>query len=482
MQEPNEEHPGPASLEHWPALPGGKEKLSLPQLEARLRTLKKKKVRRGRVALALVLIDLLSIVVAFMIASLIRTEAMNWLQIGRSLEVFIPIYYAISLNLNVHNAQVVESPKISIWKVVGASATTAMSVILVIFFLGASEYFSRQIFAVGVGLSIVLMVAGRLLVAWQGRRYLGPSPYAHLCIYDQVELTERSGPGAIQAAQLDLHPDLNDIDFITRLGKMAESMDKVIVHCRPERRAEWVRVLQCLDVDTELAWPELDQLQPIALRYRGGSVSLQITTGKLKWHQRFLKRTFDLAISLAILPGLLPLLALVALAVRLESKGPVFFRQPRIGLGNRPFIMLKFRSMYVDKCDDRGTGGTQLNDARVTRVGAFIRRTSIDELPQFLNVLKGDMSIVGPRPHPPKAMAGGSLFWEVDLDYWRRHVLKPGITGLAQVRGHRGNTFSEQHLRDRLESDLEYVENWSLLGDLGIFLRTLTVSVHKNAF
>ncbi len=138
--------------------------------------------------------------------------------------------------------------------------------------------------------------------------------------------------------------------------------------------------------------------------------------------------------------------------------------------------------MRTDASDSDGTQSAQRTDLRVTRVGKFIRRTSIDELPQLLNVLVGNMSIVGPRPHALGSLAGDTLFWDASTHYWVRHALKPGITGLAQVRGHRGATETIDDLDKRVRADLEYVENWSLANDLLIILRTFRVMIHKNAF
>jgi lipopolysaccharide/colanic/teichoic acid biosynthesis glycosyltransferase len=172
----------------------------------------------------------------------------------------------------------------------------------------------------------------------------------------------------------------------------------------------------------------------------------------------------------------------VALLIKLESRGPVLFRQIRVGQGNRQFSIYKFRSMRVEALDQDGRRSARRDDDRVTRVGRFIRRTSIDELPQIFNVLKGDMSIVGPRPHALGSLAGDTPFWEVTSHYWVRHALKPGITGLAQVRGLRGATDTPEHLTDRVRADLEYLSNWSLADDILIVLRTLRVIVHKNAY
>ena len=145
-------------------------------------------------------------------------------------------------------------------------------------------------------------------------------------------------------------------------------------------------------------------------------------------------------------------------------------------------MILKFRTMHMALSDHKADRLTEKDDPRVTRIGAFLRRTSIDELPQLFNVLKGDMSIVGPRPHAAAAKAAQSLYWEVDERYWARHCIKPGMTGLAQVRGHRGPTDRHEDLINRLQSDLEYVTNWSIWRDLRIIVATLRVLAHDNAF
>ncbi len=186
--------------------------------------------------------------------------------------------------------------------------------------------------------------------------------------------------------------------------------------------------------------------------------------------RRRAKRAGDILLAITALAILLPLLLLIALLVRLESPGPVLFRQRRVGLGNAVFDILKFRTMQVQP-----TGPLRQvskGDRRVTRVGAFLRRTSLDELPQLLNVLRGDMSLVGPRPHAPGTRAGGRLFEHVSPAYAARHRMKPGLTGLAQVRGWRGETDTEEKLLRRIECDLEYIETWSLRRDLQILFRT----------
>nr|WP_253072612.1 sugar transferase [Sphingomonas sp. H160509] len=173
---------------------------------------------------------------------------------------------------------------------------------------------------------------------------------------------------------------------------------------------------------------------------------------------------------------------LTALVIKCDSRGPIFFRQQRVGRGNALFEVFKFRSMRVEQSDASGTVSASRDDVRITRVGRVIRATSIDELPQLLNVLFGSMSIVGPRPHALGSLAGQQLFWEVDERYWHRHALKPGITGLAQVRGFRGATHERSDLTRRLQADLEYIIGWSVLRDFAILISTVRVVVHRNAF
>lgn len=196
-----------------------------------------------------------------------------------------------------------------------------------------------------------------------------------------------------------------------------------------------------------------------------------------------IKRAEDVILTLVILLLVSPVMALVALAIKLDSPGPVFFRQPREGFNNKTFRVFKFRSMADAKCEVDEIRQATRDDKRVTRVGRIIRATSLDELPQLFNVLQGDMSLVGPRPHAPSTRAGGRLFHEVVQTYAARHKVKPGITGWAQVCGWRGETDTEEKLVKRLEYDLHYIENWSVPFDLYILLRTVAAVIFpRNAF
>jgi exopolysaccharide biosynthesis polyprenyl glycosylphosphotransferase len=205
--------------------------------------------------------------------------------------------------------------------------------------------------------------------------------------------------------------------------------------------------------------------------------------GPVAGWNRLVKRIEDIAFALpAPLLFAIPMI-LIAAAIRLDSAGPAIFRQRRIGLDGRPFEMLKFRTMYHAADRQDVCRQATRHDPRVTRVGALLRRLSFDELPQLFNVLRADMSLVGPRPHAPGTCAAGQRFEEVTQLYTARHRVKPGMTGLAQVRGWRGETDTLEKFLHRIDSDLEYIETWCLALDLRIICRTVfTVLRMRNAY
>jgi Undecaprenyl-phosphate glucose phosphotransferase len=201
----------------------------------------------------------------------------------------------------------------------------------------------------------------------------------------------------------------------------------------------------------------------------GGIVTVQVLHPPLSAFDLVAKRAFDICIASLTLLVCSPFLLVVALAIKLDSRGPVFFRQTRHGYNNEVIGVLKFRSMTTIE-DGRQFKQAVKNDPRVTRVGRFLRRTNIDELPQLVNVLLGEMSIVGPRPHP---IALNEAFAERISPLSRRHKVKPGITGWAQVNGYRGETDTVEKMRRRIECDLFYIDNWSFFLDIKIILMTL---------
>ena len=185
------------------------------------------------------------------------------------------------------------------------------------------------------------------------------------------------------------------------------------------------------------------------------------------------KRALDIFVSASALLVLLPLFAVIALMIKCNSRGPVLFKQIRWGVNGKKINVYKFRSMQAGLGDVTGVAQTVQNDPRVTTVGAWLRKSNFDELPQLLNVLLGDMSLVGPRCHAIGMMAAGRPYEELVPHYHQRHVLRPGITGLAQIRGHRGPTVQADKARQRIASDLYYVNNYSLWLDFKIIVGTV---------
>jgi putative colanic acid biosynthesis UDP-glucose lipid carrier transferase len=193
----------------------------------------------------------------------------------------------------------------------------------------------------------------------------------------------------------------------------------------------------------------------------------------------FIKRVSDVLAAGLILLLIAPLLVFISIGVKLSSPGPILFKQRRYGLDGRKIVVYKFRSMTVAEDGDLVRQATR-NDSRITRFGAFLRRTSLDELPQFINVLQGRMSVVGPRPH---AVAHNELYRKLIRGYMIRHKVRPGVTGLAQVLGFRGETETVEKMKARIEHDLAYLRNWSLLLDLQIILKTIVVVLGgRNAY
>lgn len=252
-----------------------------------------------------------------------------------------------------------------------------------------------------------------------------------------------------------------------------------------DRITELVRQLSVWAADIYMAPDKL------GLRYAdrpvfrmAGMTMLNLKDRPISEWNAVVKRIEDLCLAVPALIILSPLLIAVAIAIKLESRGPVLFKQDRLGFNNDPITVFKFRSMYSGQTDVHCARQTSRNDSRVTRVGRIIRRTNIDELPQLLNVLKGDMSVIGPRPHARLTKAGGRFLHEVVAGYASRHRVKPGMTGWAQCNGWRGETDTEDKILRRVEHDLYYIENWSIFLDFEIIARTAwqVARGHKNAY
>jgi Undecaprenyl-phosphate glucose phosphotransferase len=231
-------------------------------------------------------------------------------------------------------------------------------------------------------------------------------------------------------------------------------------------------------------------VEPIAEKFQVHGMSyidvvpvFEIADRPLKKWRAFAKWVEDKYLAVLLLTAFAPLMGLVALLIKLDSRGPVFFVQTRFGFNNEAIPVLKFRTMYVDRGDQSGERRTIRDDPRVTRIGGIIRALSIDELPQLINVLRGEMSIVGPRPHPIAMKAGnGALYGDAVTQYCHRHRVKPGITGWAQVNGLRGEVDELHKARARVDHDLYYIEHWSPWLDLKILLRTIRVVIYHPAY
>jgi lipopolysaccharide/colanic/teichoic acid biosynthesis glycosyltransferase len=321
----------------------------------------------------------------------------------------------------------------------------------------------------------------KLLGNWITKTFCGQLT-ATVIIADETFVPAPADAVVLNPLSVGLKPESRNPEMLQRLIRLVEGADRVVVACRREVCSAWAMLLKGANIHAEILAEEVQSVGAVAVSRLGARTTLVVSAGPLTLQQRAIKRAFDIALTTAILIVVWPVLLGVAVAIKLDSKGPILFRQPRVGFGNKLFDVFKFRSMAIESSDPLGTQSTLPGDSRITRVGRFIRKTSLDELPQLFNVLNGTMSLVGPRPHALGSLAGPLLFWDVDDRYPHRHLLKPGITGLAQIRGQRGATHQVDDLARRLQSDLEYMAGWSIWRDILIILKTLRVMAHHNAY
>ena len=241
--------------------------------------------------------------------------------------------------------------------------------------------------------------------------------------------------------------------------------------------------LKSLPTDLRLSVEPIAELPVRGISYAGNVPMLAVVDRPIKHWNAVAKRVEDVMISSFLLLLFAPTMTIIATLIKLDSRGPVFFAQERFGFNNDVIRVLKFRTMHADRGDPSGAQRTVPRDPRVTRVGRMLRALSFDELPQLLNVLRGDMSLVGPRPHAITMKAGGRLYYEAVEQYVHRHRVKPGITGWAQVNGLRGEIDTLEKAHARVEQDLYYIENWSLWLDLKTLALTMPVLLSRqNAY
>lgn len=282
------------------------------------------------------------------------------------------------------------------------------------------------------------------------------------------------------------YPKLGTVEELVEFGRRAR-VDMLIISIPLSAEGRVLQLLKrlwILPVDIRLsAHTDKLRFRERAHSHIGAAPLLTVFDKPVAAWDGILKRGLDIVLAIAALSVLWPVMLLTALAIRLESRGPVIFRQRRFGFNNQIIDVLKFRSMYADQTDADAKRVVTRGDARVTRVGRIIRKTSIDELPQLINVLRGELSLVGPRPHAINAQTQDKLWDEVIEGYFGRHRVKPGITGWAQINGFRGEVDSDAKIRRRVEHDLYYIENWSIIFDLFILLKTpFSLIGNKNAY
>jgi Undecaprenyl-phosphate glucose phosphotransferase len=268
---------------------------------------------------------------------------------------------------------------------------------------------------------------------------------------------------------------LGTIDDLVALTRSVP-MDEIIIALplRAEGRiADIVAKLRPLPVDLRVSIDQIGSFPMRGIGETGSARTIEIVDRPLKDWGGIVKWIEDQVLGILCLILFAPLMGLIALFIRLDSPGPVFFRQKRYGFNNELVEVLKFRTMHTHLSDHKGEKLTERNDPRITRIGRVLRKLSLDELPQLVNVIKGEMSLVGPRPHAVSAKAAGRFYREVVADYSLRHKVKPGMTGWAQVNGWRGETDTEEQILRRTEHDLFYINNWSFTLDLKILFMTL---------
>ncbi|AZL68549.1 MULTISPECIES: undecaprenyl-phosphate glucose phosphotransferase [Pseudomonas] len=304
---------------------------------------------------------------------------------------------------------------------------------------------------------------------WFGERVVG------CVLFDEADAAQR----------VDGQPGPPVLGHISKLDEIvAQHAIRTVYLVTPLGGSEVINdiYLKLLEKCIAVNWvPDIFSLRLInhSVREIAGIPVLTLSETPLTGMSLFLKNVEDRVLAALILLCISPVLLVVALVIKLDSPGPVFFRQERMGWTGESFRIWKFRSMHVHQPEAGVLQQAQKNDPRLTRVGAFIRRTSLDELPQLFNVLTGEMSLVGPRPH---ALQHDTQYSQDIVDYFARHNIKPGMTGLAQVRGFRGETKDIAQMVQRVNSDIEYINNWSLWLDFVILVRTLNAFTGKHAY
>lgn len=383
--------------------------------------------------------------------------------------------------------------------------TTALAIYAAtVFFLKSGAEFSRAWLALWFVTGSVLLVSGRIFLAALVRSWARDGRlFRRAVLYGVSDVTKN----VIKDLEADSDSDLRivgvfddrddargaaDIKDYPRRGGLKDlesfcretRVDLIIVALPVVGEARLTEVVQKISVlPTDIKLPARAtavRFSPRTYSHVGSVAMIDLYDKPIANWDTVSKWVFDKVIGGAALLLLAPVMMAVAVAIKATSKGPVLFRQKRYGFNNELIEVFKFRSMYTDRCDVEANKLVTKDDPRVSPIGRFIRKTSIDELPQLFNVMIGNLSLVGPRPHAVKAKAGDELYDKAVDGYFARHKVKPGITGWAQVNGWRGETDTKEKIEKRVAHDLYYIENWSLLFDLYILLKTPTSLLNND--
>jgi putative colanic acid biosynthesis UDP-glucose lipid carrier transferase len=398
--------------------------------------------------------------------------------------------------LGVYADRWVGRPVLLLPRLIGAWAATLAGVVVVMFMLKSGESISRLwIGSWAISGAVVLALSRLVIDAWVARaRRAGAFVTNVMVVGGSARLAERAaaaiaGDQAMRIVATSLfRPGEEGADLsVLRRTLRTDPVDLVVLALNDDERLNVAALLEELKqfpCDTCLVAPALDESFPVCgVRNLGRLPAVTLLKTPIDGWQRVLKEIEDRVVAALLLILVAPLLAVIAIGVKLTSPGPVLFRQTRLGFDLQLIEVLKFRTMYANACDaslSDNVAQASRGDTRVTPFGRFLRRSSIDELPQLINVLKGEMSLVGPRPH---AVTHDRHYSELINGYLGRHRVKPGITGWAQINGFRGEIKDVDAMRQRIEHDIFYIDNWSIWLDLRILVSTVFVGfAHENAY
>jgi Undecaprenyl-phosphate glucose phosphotransferase len=456
-----------------------------------------------------VAIEFLAVAVSAYLASVIYFRVVFGSWFAPVAYVFASFYIAtlnssFSLMFRHHLAILRKARHVFMWNGLGSVGLSFSIFVSTIFFLKVAEYYSRGSFIFQIiAVSITVLTARAALYSWLRSLVAAGSLEARRVvllgnILDCSKLAGRLKVKGIQTVSTFRFPVWRNAKSATNdknTTSIKSDVDKLVEACRSLRPDDIIALTSGEDLPSitgvasslseipvgfhiiPVGAPEL--LETSRIVEIGDLQVIELCRPPLSLFDRIVKRTFDICAAIVGLIILFPLLLVISIAIKLESPGPICFRQTRHGFNNEPIRLIKFRSMTTTEDGDKFIQAMK-NDTRVTRVGRIMRYTSIDELSQLVNVLFGEMSIVGPRPHPT---ALNDVFKEKISPYSRRHTVKPGITGWAQVNGFRGPTDTLEKMSRRIEHDIYYVDNWSFLFDMKIIMMTLFAkSSYQNAY